>query len=164
MNKERRVGTAVIGVVLALLLFDVVGSLLVVFGPQVMYRTDDPAIVDLVKKTGATVEAVGGVSNTFQGIQILSFPARSFQLKLVNNQDAWLYEFSDPATANLQASLVSSDGSKMASYSGGQVLFDWIAPPHLYKSGILIVLYIGNDSSTLALLRSTIGAQFAGGW
>jgi hypothetical protein len=163
MTKERRVGSAVVGVVLALLLFDVLGSLLVVFGPQVMYRTDDPAIMDLVRKAGATVEAVGGVSNTFQGIQILSFEARSFQLRVGNNQDVWVYEFSDPATANLQASLISPDGSKIASYSGGEVLFDWIAPPHLLKSGRLIVLYVGNDLSTLNLLSSALGSQFAGG-
>src|SRR5437868_378682 len=119
MNTEKRVGSAVIGVVLALLLFDIIGSLLVVFGPQVMYRTDDPAIMDLLRKTGATVEAVGGVSNTFQGIQILSFQARSFQLKVGANQDVSVYEFSDPATVNLQAYLISPDGSGVRSYSGG---------------------------------------------
>jgi hypothetical protein len=88
MKNATSTSRVVVGVLLTLLLFDIGGSLFVIFGNQLLYRIDDPAIIDLVRKTGATIEGVGGVSNSFQGTDILSFQARSIQLKISSNQNA----------------------------------------------------------------------------
>ena len=40
---------------------------------------------------------------------------------------------------------------------------DWMATPHFYRRGSLIVLYVGDDVATLQLLRDVAGPQFAGG-
>lgn len=40
---------------------------------------------------------------------------------------------------------------------------DWIALPHLFRSGRVIVLYVGGDAETLLALRAVLGEQFAGG-
>jgi len=34
--------------------------------------------------------------------------------------------------------------------------------PHFYKTGRIIVLYVGSDEQILTLLQSVMGAQFAG--
>jgi hypothetical protein len=127
----------------------------------VAYSANDRAISDFVHKTGATIEAMGGVSNSFQ-VAILSFQARAFQLK-VNNHDVWIYEFSDGVSARIQASMISRDGSQINSFRGAGASIDWIAPSHFFESGKLIVFYVGNDLPTINLLSSTLGPQFAGG-
>ena len=38
----------------------------------------------------------------------------------------------------------------------------WIAPPHFFKSGRLIVLYIGEEPRLLQGLAHILGPQFAG--
>jgi hypothetical protein len=161
--KKKGASGALVGLTLAILLFDMIGAFFILSGPQLLYRTDEPAVMDLVQKTGATVEIVGGVSTSFQGVHIFSFQARSFQLKVGNNQSVWVYAFSDPDSANLQSSLISPSGSEIRAYSGGVVSFDWVATPHLFKTSRLIVLYVGNDLAALDLLRSALGTQFAGG-
>lgn len=38
----------------------------------------------------------------------------------------------------------------------------WIAPPHFFQSGRLIVLYVGENSSVLKALADLLGPEFAG--
>ena len=38
-----------------------------------------------------------------------------------------------------------------------------VEPPHFYKAGKLIVLYVGCDSDVINLLQETMGPRFAGG-
>jgi hypothetical protein len=38
-----------------------------------------------------------------------------------------------------------------------------MAPPHFFRSGKLIVLYVGANESILKVLQASLGAQFAGG-
>jgi hypothetical protein len=42
-------------------------------------------------------------------------------------------------------------------------MMTWIATPHFYSGGQLIVLYVGDQSSTMNLLEEVLGSQFAGG-
>jgi hypothetical protein len=39
----------------------------------------------------------------------------------------------------------------------------WMATPHFFKSGSLLVLYVGDDAEILDLLKDSLGDQFAGG-
>ena len=55
------------------------------------------------------------------------------------------------------ADQVASDGSSI----GGQVMM-WMATPHFYKSGKLIVLYVGDEAAITTLLAGALGPQFAG--
>lgn len=41
-------------------------------------------------------------------------------------------------------------------------MVDWIAPPHFYKKGQLIVLYAGVNISVIHILEASLGSQFAG--
>ena len=38
----------------------------------------------------------------------------------------------------------------------------WVAPPHFYKAGRIIILYIGENATVMDVLNSLLGVQFAG--
>jgi hypothetical protein len=85
----------------------------------------------------------------------LSVPGR---IMTVNNEAIQVFEYSNAATTESQAKRVSPDGKTI-----GNSKPSWMAPPHFFKSGNLIVLYVGANESTLKVLRTTLGPQFAGG-
>ena len=71
-------------------------------------------------------------------------------------------EEADAAAAGVSASgtsivTIMPDGTRMAS------MVDWVTPPHFYKAGKLIVLYVACDVDVINLLQETMGPQFAGG-
>ncbi len=78
-----------------------------------------------------------------------------------------VFEYQTTAGASLDAARISPDGSTITKglgpLGGGAAAVDFIAPPHWFHSGRLIVLYVGRDSGALALLRATLGTQLAGG-
>ena len=43
----------------------------------------------------------------------------------------------------------------------GTTMITWVASPHVYRAGCVIVLYIGDDAATLKLLQETLGAPVA---
>lgn len=55
------------------------------------------------------------------------------------------------------AAQVSSDGSSV-----GTSMMLWMDTQHFYKTGHIIVIYIGSDEKILNLLQTVIGPQFAG--
>jgi len=38
----------------------------------------------------------------------------------------------------------------------------WMAPPHFFKSGQMLVIYVGDDAAVLDPLKVVLGEQFAG--
>ena len=68
-----------------------------------------------------------------------------------------VFEYADPATAAAQAALVSPDGGAV-----GPHMMAWVAPPHFYHTGRILVLYVGNDGPLLTRLRTVLGPPFAG--
>jgi hypothetical protein len=68
-----------------------------------------------------------------------------------------VFEFPDPETAEAAANVVSPDGWGVA---GGQ--YEWIASPHFWRSGRIIVLYLGDDGAFLESIKQILGGQFAG--
>src|SRR5690606_7822658 len=45
----------------------------------------------------------------------------------------------------------------------GTTIVEWVDTPHFYRQENVIVLYVGSDPATLALLQAVIDAPFAGG-
>lgn len=75
----------------------------------------------------------------------------------INGEALQVFEYATPARANTDAKQVSADGTTI-----GTSKPTWIASPHFFKSGKLIVLYIGENQTVLDVLRTTLGNQFAG--
>ncbi|HET6671434.1 MAG TPA: hypothetical protein VFH15_14500 [Pyrinomonadaceae bacterium] len=79
--------------------------------------------------------------------------------RLVNieGQAVQVFEYAHLERAEKEATLVSADGMTI----GGSKPF-WMAPPHFFKGGRLIVIYVGNEPAILKLLHAALGKQFAG--
>lgn len=118
--------------------------------PQDSAVTDLDSLVESLQANGATVEKADPVSQPF-------FKPQG-QVLVVNGQDVQVFEYDSEASANAEADLVAPDGSSV-----GTSIMTWIATPHFYKSGKLIVLYVGDQDDTINVLEAVLGTQFAGG-
>ena len=86
---------------------------------------------------------------------------------VVNGAGVDVFEYSTTAGASLDAARISRDGSTIGAgfgpLGGSAAMVDFIAPPHWFHAGRVIVLYVGRDSGVLAALTAPLGPPFAGG-
>ena len=111
---------------------------------------DYVSLVDSLRGAGVTIDPAGNVSQPFF--------APEGQVLTVNGEDVQAFEFPSAEDADAVAETVSADGTSI-----GTSMVGWVAPPHFYKAGKLIVLYVGCDGDVIDLLQETMGPQFAGG-
>jgi hypothetical protein len=136
----------------------VVAALVVYFGWTSLTAPDTASVVDSLRVAGAAVTE----RPSSDGV---SFLHGTPQHLLVNGQDVWIYEYPAPALAEVDASGISADGSTFHTGIGpfgSAAVVDYVAPPHFYKTGRVIALYVGRDTGTLRLLRQVFGPPFAG--
>jgi hypothetical protein len=88
-------------------------------------------------------------------------------LLMVNGERVEVYDYATTFLAAADAARISPDGSTFSAgfgpLGGSAASVDWIAPPHFYASGRLIVQYIGTHRDVLAVLTQALGRQIAGG-
>ncbi|HEX5838346.1 MAG TPA: hypothetical protein VFY26_10995 [Anaerolineales bacterium] len=106
-------------------------------------------LVEALQAEGADVELGDAIEQPF-----LSVPG---QIIKVDGADVQVFEYASTEDLGLEASQVSEDGSSI-----GTSMVSWMAPPHFYRTGRLLVLYIGEDQEVIDLLESAVGPQFAG--
>lgn len=75
----------------------------------------------------------------------------------VRESDLLVFEYDSAEAMEADASLVAADGGSI-----GTTMITWVAAPHFFKAGRIIVLFVGDDAETLAQLQSLLGSQFAG--
>ncbi len=110
--------------------------------------SDYASLLASLKAAGLTVADAGMVEQPFFGVE--------GKIVKVNGQDIQVFEYPDAATAASDAAQVAPDGGSV-----GTSMVTWMAPPHFYRSGRLIVLYVGCDATVLSALTA-LGPQFAG--
>lgn len=110
---------------------------------------DLDSFVEAVQSAGADVEFGDTVDQAF-----FSVPG---QIIKVDGTDVQVFEYATAQDMGTEASQVTEDGSSI-----GTSMVSWMAPPHFYRSGRLLVLYVGEDQAVIDLLESVIGPQFAG--
>ena len=98
--------------------------------------------------TGASVEVGGLIGQSF-----FSVPG---QLLTVNGIEVQVYEYPGLEEVERDAAQVSPDGRTV-----GQTSIMWVATPHFYTLGNLIVLYVGDDAALPMLLEEALGPPFA---
>ncbi|MFC1987522.1 hypothetical protein ACFLVH_03145 [Chloroflexota bacterium] len=82
----------------------------------------------------------------------------------LNSDNISVLEYNDEITATAEAKFISADGFTFTSENRTTIAnISWIAPPHFYKAGRIIVLYVGENQETIDLLEALLGQQFAGG-
>jgi len=125
---------------------------------------DYAGLVNDLNKSPATVEPKGDTTPFSQSRPIFSGTAKLIE---INGENLIVWEYGDEATAATEAKFVLPDGFDIkkppnAEDEGIAAHIDWIAPPHWYKSGRIIVLYVGKNQETIDLLENLLGRQFTG--
>lgn len=110
---------------------------------------DYVSLIDHLRAAGATVVPTSTVTQPFFSV--------IGQLITVNGQQVQIYEYVNEESANSDAARISPDGGTV-----GNAMVNWIAPPHFYKRGKIIVLYAGTNTSVIHVLETMLGSQFAG--
>ena len=105
-------------------------------------------LVEALRNAGATVRMGDEVEQPFFSVK--------GRFVSVNGEDVQAFQYADEAAMQREAALVSSDGAKV-----GTSAPMWAAPPHFYRKGLLIVLYVGETASVRSALDSVLGPQFA---
>ena len=76
----------------------------------------------------------------------------------INGEAVQVFEYGISSAAEANARRVSADGATI-----GTSKPSWMAPPHFFRRGKLIVLYVGRNQTIVDLLQKALGNQFAGG-
>jgi hypothetical protein len=114
--------------------------------------TDLGSLVDALQRQHARVELPkdGDISQPF-----FSVAGRRITLE---GEDVQVFEYKSVATARREARQVAADGRTV-----GTTQITWVSAPHFFKTGKLIVLYVGENPAVLKALGAALGRQFAGG-
>jgi hypothetical protein len=110
---------------------------------------DQASLLAALQESNATAEIVDSV--------IQDFFSPEGNIIRVNGVDIQVFEYETSEAMEQEADQVAPDGDSV-----GTSMMMWMDAPHFYKTGQIIVLYIGSDEDTLNLLRKVIGDQFAG--
>ena len=107
---------------------------------------------DLINKLRARGRKVGRGQKVAQ--PFFSVPGR---IITIDGEDVQVFQYANAKSAKREAKAIDQQGSSV-----GTSMPMWVAPPHFYKSGRLIVLYVGQNSSVIRALEGVFGPQFAG--
>lgn len=110
---------------------------------------DQVGLIDGLRAAGAEVKLGDSIEQDFFSVK--------GQIIQVNAVDVQVFEYVNAEAMEAEAGQVSPDGSSIATS-----IVTWVAKPHFYKTGRILVLYLGDDTPTLGLLKSVLGEQFAG--
>ena len=106
-------------------------------------------LADEIRNTGANVEPGSEINQPF-----FTVPG---QLLTINGNDVQVFNFPSAGDAQTAAAEIRPDGSSI-----GTTMVSWVASPHFYAKGSLIILYVGDDQGVQTLLEDFAGEQFAG--
>ncbi len=110
---------------------------------------DSASLVSALQTAGAKIEVGESVEQVFFTV--------TGQIIKVNDTDVQVFEYETAEAMESDAAQVAPDGGSI-----GTSMVAWVATPHFYKAGRILVLYIGDDQTVLELLEGALGPQFAG--
>lgn len=112
------------------------------------YGTEE--LVAELRENGVEAEKGDSVEQAFFSVigSYVNFGGESVQV----------FEYDSAQTMESDAVLVDAAGSSI-----GTTMVTWVATPHFYKKGRILVLYVGDSPETLQVLEGVLGPQFAGG-
>lgn len=117
---------------------------------------DQVSLIDALRSKNVTVDISGTVSQPFLSRQS-GTTVRLSGGAVTTPADLQLFEYGSASAASADAKQIRPDGGGTATTQ-----ISWVAPPHFFLKGRVMVLYVGNDRAVLSLLQSLLGPQFAG--
>ena len=112
-------------------------------------QLDRGAFVAELKKIGHIVESKGPITQPF-----LSVPG---QFVSIDGNDVQTFEYANETALKAAVAKISPDGSTV-----GNTRIGWVEPPHFFKKGKLLVLYVGVSQNVTQTLNAALGPQVAG--
>ncbi len=116
----------------------------------------EPASIEDLGSFSQALRAAGATIESIEMVQQVFFTVEG-QIFKVDGADVQVFEYKSAEAMEAEAALVSADGGSV-----GTSMVTWMATPHFFKSGRLLVLYVGDDAVIIDLLKSVMGEQFAG--
>ena len=110
---------------------------------------DQSSLIDTLRTSGADVEVSEPVEQAFFTV--------TGQILKVNGKDVQVFEYESAEKMEADAGQVAPDGGSI-----GTSMVTWVVPPHFFKSGRILVLYVGENPEAINLLSGALGEQFAG--
>jgi hypothetical protein len=122
---------------------------------------DHVSLVDNLRGTGLTVEIIGEVQQPFLRAKGTTLKISGGELKQPAEVQSYNYDDTDLGTDGLAA---AQDDAEQIEPNGAPKTANilWRGVPHWFRTGRVIVLYVGNDPAVLDLLTALLGPQFAG--
>lgn len=111
---------------------------------------DQSSLIDTLRASGAEVGVGESVKQAFFTV--------TGQILKVNGKDVQAFEYESAERMEAHAGQVAPDGGSI-----GTSMVTWVEPPHFFKSGRVLVLYVGEDPEAINLLRSALGDNSQGG-
>jgi hypothetical protein len=111
---------------------------------------DQAGLLTALKSAGAMPEVGDPITQEF-------FSVEGTLINLGSSDGFQVFEYKTVQDMEADAAKVAPDGGSV-----GTSMMNWIMPPHFFKSGRVIVLYLGDNQTTLNLLAKILGKQFAG--
>lgn len=112
-------------------------------------RMDYAHLLDKLRAKGLKAERGDEITQPFFSVNGKTISA--------NDESLQVFEYASESEAEAQAKLVDPQGGSV-----GTTMINWVDAPHFYRSGRLIVLYVGNNRDVMKALEDTLGPQFAG--
>ena len=110
---------------------------------------DQASLIEALRASGAQAELGDPVEQAFFTV--------AGQILKVNGKDVQVFEYESSEKMEADAAQVAPDGGSI-----GTSMPMWVEPPHFFKSGRVLVLYVGEDKAVIDLLKGALGEQFAG--
>ena len=110
------------------------------------------ALVTALEHEGASValaEAMPASAHPY-----FSTPAARYA---VNGESVYFFEYGTEGDADSEATRIAPDGASV-----GTTQVFWVSDPHFYRTGRVVALYVGRQTSMLGLLQNVLGQQIAG--
>jgi hypothetical protein len=76
--------------------------------------------------------------------------------------DLRVFTYTTVAKARAAAARVAPDGYTVATESGINQVIDWAAPPHWFRDGREVAVYVGTSKDVVDALGAVAGPQIAG--
>ena len=118
-------------------------------GPDSQGGLDYNQLLQGLRSSGLAAQPAGQLSQPF-----ISIPAR---LIAIDAEHVQVFEYPDEPSARADAAQISADGGRV-----WNSLILWVAPPHFYRQGRVLALYVGDRPDIKATLARLLGPQFAG--
>ena len=110
---------------------------------------DHSGLLSNLSASGLSILEAGEISQPFFDVKGKSVS--------INKSNIQIFEYNSPEAMEAVSKSISADGTIIK-----RTNVDWIDAPHFYKSGRIIVIYIGKDETIINLLEKILGKQFAG--